>query len=149
MSWRSWKFTTRPFPKMQTIPAIRNVIDFRRMKLHHAFVVLPKQFLNLVHFLPGRASVWKRNRDVLPFLIRWRDHHFKRRLVSFDRNKKETKVFAWFCFPWASFKAKWFKRFKTFHCPPTIEQFEKYLAFPQSKNRYTLHPSFSNKSKVP
>lgn len=53
-------------PQMQGIRVIINVFTCWWMILHNKIIVIPKQGFNFAHFIPGRASFYSRNANVLP-----------------------------------------------------------------------------------
>lgn len=51
---------------MQTKTVIVHVFRFWRMKLHDAFVLIPKQVFNMAHFAPCWTAIWEADGNVIP-----------------------------------------------------------------------------------
>lgn len=51
---------------MQAIATIVYILRTRRMQLHHAFLLIPKQIFDEAHFIPVWRTPWRRHRDMLP-----------------------------------------------------------------------------------
>ena len=64
--WWSRNFVILWPPQMQTILAAVNVIYWRNVKLHRCFVILEKEPLHVLHFVPFRTPRTVRYRHVIP-----------------------------------------------------------------------------------
>lgn len=78
-------------PHMQAVLMVIHVITSGRVVLDNAIVLLPKQVLNLAHFLPGGRSVWQAHRYMLPTLP-VACNHFQLRFMGIARHKKQSII---------------------------------------------------------